>query len=82
MKAKNKNSSFEKQMSELEILIEKLEGESLSLEDSLATFEQAMELGKQCALQLEKAQQRVNCLIQENESGQAEELRDDGNETQ
>jgi exodeoxyribonuclease VII small subunit len=65
MKGKNKNSSFEEQMSELEALIEKLEGESLSLEDSLLTFEQAMELGRQCALRLEQAQQRINALIQE-----------------
>jgi exodeoxyribonuclease VII small subunit len=82
MKAKNKNSSFEKQMSELEALIEKLEGESLSLEDSLTAFEQAMDLGKQCALQLEKARQRIDCLIQETESGQAEEAKADSNEIQ
>jgi exodeoxyribonuclease VII small subunit len=65
MKGKNKNSSFEEQMAELEALIEKLEGESLSLENSLTTFEQAMELGKQCALRLEQAQQRINALMQE-----------------
>lgn len=63
-------------MAELEALIEKLEGESLSLEDSLAAFEQAMELGKQCALRLEQAQQRINFLIQENDKGREEEAGD------
>jgi exodeoxyribonuclease VII small subunit len=82
MKTKTKNSGFEGQMAELEALIEKLEGESLSLEDSLTAFEQAMELGKQCALRLEQAQQRVNFLIQETGSRQEEEVKTGSHEAQ
>ena len=77
MSAKKKDSKFEEQMKELEGLIEKLEGENLSLEDSLQAFEKAMELGKQCAMQLEKAQQRISVLMQEKDvdMDQVEELK-------
>ena len=65
MSAKNKKESgFEAQMHKLETLIEKLEGESLSLDDSLNTFEEAMKLAKSCGLQLKAAREKVSVLME------------------
>ena len=64
MTAKKKQPDFEEKMRDLESLIDKLEGESLSLEDSMATFEKAMDLSKQCARLLEEAQKRITVLMQ------------------
>ena len=70
-----KEISFETQMKKLQGLIEKLEGESLSLEDSLSTFEQAMELVKSCGLQLKQAEERIKVLTngQEKDFNQEDE---------
>jgi exodeoxyribonuclease VII small subunit len=54
--------TFEEQMRQLEILVNKLEEGKLSLEDSITTYEKAMELVRQCGIKLEQAQKRVNVL--------------------
>lgn len=50
---------FEKQLAELEALVERLESGELSLEDSLKAYEQGVRLSRQCQKVLDKAQLRI-----------------------
>jgi exodeoxyribonuclease VII small subunit len=54
---------FEKTLSELESLVEKLEKGDQSLDESLSGFKQGIELTKQCQSVLDNAQQTVEQLI-------------------
>ena len=65
MSAKTKKEAgFETNMHKLQALVEKLEGENLSLEDSLGAFEQACALAKLCETQLQSAQERISVLTE------------------
>jgi exodeoxyribonuclease VII small subunit len=54
---------FEKSLTELEQIVERLEQGELSLEDSLKQFERGIELTRQCQTALGKAEQRVEILM-------------------
>ena len=57
--------SFESMMERLEELVEKLEGGNLSLEDSIKSFEEGMNLVKQCSSVLQEAEQRIQKLTRD-----------------
>ena len=61
-KADNDDISFEPALSELEALIERMESGELSLEESLASFEQGIALTRRCQQALEQAEQKVKIL--------------------
>ncbi len=63
-----KNPSFEDAMQELESSVSKLESGSLSLDDSLKEFENAVKLIKLCNDKISAAEQKVKLLI-ENSDG-------------
>jgi exodeoxyribonuclease VII small subunit len=54
---------FEKSMSELEALVEKLERGDLPLEESLAAFERGVALTRACQTALTQAEQKVELLM-------------------
>ena len=54
---------FEKSMSELEALVEKLERGDLPLEESLAAFERGVALTRACQSALSEAEQKVELLM-------------------
>jgi exodeoxyribonuclease VII small subunit len=60
---------FERALSELEGLVERLERGDLSLEDALKTFERGVELTRHCQSSLKAAQQKVEILLKR--SGQS-----------
>lgn len=60
---KQSEQSFEKMFSELEAVVEKLEGGDLTLDESLALFQRGMELAKQCGVMLDTAELRVKELV-------------------
>lgn len=62
-----KKPSFEKQIEQLESIVEKLETGDLALEDSLSQFEKGVKLTKECQNLLDKAQQKVAILTQDND---------------
>ena len=68
MSQSEKNPSFEASLEELETLVERMEDGELSLEDSLKTFERGMALAKSCQTALDKAEQRVEQLSEEDDS--------------
>jgi exodeoxyribonuclease VII small subunit len=60
---------FERSLSELESLVERLERGDLPLEDALQTFERGVELTRYCQSSLKAAQQKVEILLKR--SGQS-----------
>ena len=58
--------NFEKAIKDLEKIVEDLESGELSLEQSLKTFEKGIKLTRQCQGELEKAELKVNKLVEEN----------------
>ena len=55
---------FEAALARLEQLVDQLEGGSLSLEQALATFEQGVSLSRRCSEELERAERRLETLVQ------------------
>jgi exodeoxyribonuclease VII small subunit len=55
---------FEHALSELQTLVERLENGELSLEDSLAAFEQGIRLTRDCQHALSQAEQKVQILLE------------------
>jgi exodeoxyribonuclease VII small subunit len=59
------NPSFEKSLELLQNAVRKLESGELSLEDSLACFEEGVKLSRSCQEQLKVAEQKVEILMNE-----------------
>lgn len=60
---------FEEALSKLEGIVEKLESGELSLEESLAAFEEGIKLSRICAKRLDEAESKIEILIK-GENGQ------------
>ncbi|RAU17386.1 exodeoxyribonuclease VII small subunit [Nitrincola tibetensis] len=69
--------SFEQSITRLEALVEKMEQGDLPIEEALKTFEEGISLTRECQMQLEKAEQRVNVLIEENGEAVAYPFKDE-----
>lgn len=63
---------FEKSLAELESLVAKMEGGTLSLEESLAAFERGVKLTRDCQAALRTAEMRIKALTQD---GDEEDVR-------
>ena len=57
---------FERSLSELEALVQKLEQGDVPLEEALKTFERGVALTRQCQTALRGAQQKVEMLLARN----------------
>lgn len=60
------NLSFEEAMARLEEVVEQLESGDVPLEGSIRLFEEGMRLSRYCGRKLEKLEQQVEMLVQEN----------------
>lgn len=71
---------FEKGLEDLETIVKKLESADLPLEESLALFEQGVELSEACRTRLEEAETRIEILLKKGRKLEAEpfELDEDG----
>lgn len=54
---------FEKNIEELEKIVNELENGNLNLEDSISKFEQGMKLSKECSKILEDAEKKITILL-------------------
>ena len=63
---KPENMTFEAAMQELETIIDGLENGNIALEESLKQFERGISLVRASQQRLENAQQKVQCLTEEN----------------
>ncbi|WP_296269242.1 exodeoxyribonuclease VII small subunit [Pseudomonas sp. MLB6B] len=61
---KKASIDFEHSLAELQTLVERLENEELSLEDSLAAFEKGIGLTRDCQDALAQAEQKVQILLE------------------
>ncbi len=59
------SASFEAAMARLEVLVERLEAGELALEDALALFEEGVSLTRECGQRLDRAERRVEELVQQ-----------------
>ena len=64
---KKKEPAFEQSLKRLEEIVEKLEGEGLSLEESLALFEEGVKLAQDCSRRLDAAEKKVSLLLKDKE---------------
>ena len=58
--------SFEQALERLETIVEELEGGSLSLEVSLARYEEGVRLSRRLTQTLDQAEKRIERLVEEN----------------
>ena len=58
-----KELKFEEAMKELETIANDLEKGDLSLEESVAKFEEGMKLSKECNDMIEKAEKKITILL-------------------
>jgi exodeoxyribonuclease VII small subunit len=68
---KKKDDRFEDQLARLEEIVDRLEDESVGLEEALGLFENGMDLARHCRARLEEIEQRVTQLL-ETENGEEE----------
>lgn len=64
MARKKASVDFEQSLADLQALVERLENGELSLEDSLAAFEQGIRLTRDCQDSLTQAEQKVQQLLE------------------
>ncbi|MDO9516133.1 MAG: exodeoxyribonuclease VII small subunit [Syntrophales bacterium] len=58
---------FEKALEKLEEIVKKMEGGDMSLDESLAAFEEGIKLSRFCADRLDEAERKVNILLREDD---------------
>ena len=61
--ARAKGNEFEKAFQELEQIVHRLEGEELSLDDSLKLFEQGINLSRFCHQKLEEVEKKIELIL-------------------
>ena len=62
-------ANFEASLAELEKLVEKMEKGDLSLEEAMTDFQRGIELTKNCQATLKAAEQKVQILVEQGNSG-------------
>lgn len=62
---------FEKKLSRLEEIVQKMESGDLSLEESLKLFEEGIKHSRECHEQLTKAEEKVKLLLKVDANGKA-----------
>lgn len=70
--------NFEEALQELERLVNSMEEGELSLEDSMKAFEKGIKLTRECQTALQKAEQKVQILLNESGETQAFDVEDEG----
>ncbi|MGR3293458.1 MAG: exodeoxyribonuclease VII small subunit, partial [Candidatus Scalindua sp.] len=58
-----KKPDFETSLKELEEIVEQLETNDLTLDETLAKYESGIKIYKQCYQTLEKAEKKINILL-------------------
>lgn len=62
-----KDKKFEEALEELEKVVERLESGELSLEDSLAAFEEGVKLVRFCNQKLTEVERKIELLVKDKE---------------
>lgn len=67
------NTDFEASLSQLEKIVEKLEGGEISLDESIKLFEKGMELSNDCRKTLNNARQKIITLTEAEKEAQSDD---------
>jgi len=62
-------ASFEERLTSLEAVVERLERGDLTLEESVRLFEEGVHLSDACKLELEKAEGKIQVLVERQGGG-------------
>ena len=65
---KDKQIDFESSLKALESIVERLEDENINLEDSVKSFEEGINLVKECQKQLQEAELKIKKLLDDGTS--------------
>lgn len=65
---KDKKTDFESSLKALESIVERLEDENINLEDSVKSFEEGINLVKECQKQLQEAELKIKILLDDGSS--------------
>ena len=68
MAKSDKKSNFESSLNKLELIVTKLEDENISLEDSVKSFEEGINLVKSCQEELKSAELKIQKLLDDGTS--------------
>ena len=68
MAKSDKQSNFEPSLNKLELIVTKLEDENISLEDSVKSFEEGINLVKSCQEELKSAELKIQKLLDDGTS--------------
>ena len=68
---KDKQTDFESSLKALESIVERLEDENINLEDSVKSFEEGINLVKECQKQLQTSELKIKKLL---DDGSASEI--------
>lgn len=58
------NTNFEKNMSDLENIVNELEKGDLNLDESISKFEEGIKISKECNKILEEAEKKITILLE------------------
>ena len=64
MAARKKEIKFEESISRLEEIVEKMESEELSLEESINIFKEGMDLVANCNAKLDEAEKKISIIME------------------
>ena len=67
------NTDFEASLSQLEKIVEKLEGGETSLDESIKLFEKGMELSNDCRKTLNTARQKIITLTEAEKEAESDD---------
>ncbi len=70
---RGKKDLFEKNLKELEQVVRELESGDASLDEMLSLFEKGIKLTKECTTALDNAEQKINILMRNRDTGELEE---------
>ena len=64
MAARKKEIKFEESINRLEEIVEKMESEELSLEESINIFKEGMDLVANCNAKLDEAEKKISIIME------------------
>ena len=70
-------ADFEERLKALEAVVERLERGELTLEDSVRLFEEGVHLSNACKAELDRAEGRIQVLVETRGAGKVADLDDD-----
>lgn len=61
----SKELNFEEKLKNLEELVSRLDKDELTLDESIKIFEEGVKLSKECSDEIEKAEKKINILLED-----------------